>query len=89
MLHRRVLQRKRLWPEAEFVRDYHAVVESNRVDLVLVLTSMQLHFEVTKAALLAGKHVLVEKPMATTLAEGKELLEISKRAGAFCIRRRM
>ena len=71
---------QRLWPEAEFVRDYHAVVESNRVDLVLVLTSMQLHFEVTKAALLAGKPVLVEKPMATTLAEGKELLEISKKS---------
>ncbi len=69
---------QRLWPEAKFVQDYRAVVESDQVDLVLVTTSMQLHFEVSKAALLAGKHVLVEKPMATSLAEGKELLEISK-----------
>ncbi len=71
---------QRLWPESEFVRDYRAVVESNDVDLVLVTTSMQQHFEVAKAALLAGKHVLVEKPMATSLTEGKELLEIAKKS---------
>lgn len=71
---------QRLWPQAEFVRDYRAVVESADVDLVLVTTSMQMHAEITKAALLADKHVLVEKPMATTLAEGKELLEIAKKS---------
>src|SRR5215207_11667980 len=48
--------------------DYRAVVESDDVDLVLVLTSMPAHGPVAKAALQAGKHVLVEKPMAVDLA---------------------
>ena len=69
---------QRLWPGAEFVRDYTALVQSSDVDLVLVTTAMQVHGVIAKAALLAGKHVLVEKPMAPTLAEGKELLEIAK-----------
>jgi predicted dehydrogenase len=48
------------------------------VDLVLVLTSMQEHGEITRAALQAGKHVLVEKPMATNLAEAAEIVAMSK-----------
>jgi predicted dehydrogenase len=71
---------QRLWPGAEFVQDYRAVTESSDVDLVLVTTAMQVHGEIAKAGLLAGKHVLVEKPMATTLEAGKELLEIAKKS---------
>src|SRR5262249_6097180 len=41
-----------------FSTDYRTVVEANDVDLVLVLTSMQMHGPVTRAALEAGKHVL-------------------------------
>jgi predicted dehydrogenase len=54
------------------------IIEADNVDLVLVLTSMQEHFELTRAALQAGKHVLVEKPMATHLNEAAELVEMSK-----------
>lgn len=54
------------------------IFEAEDVDLVLVLTSMQEHYELTRAALLAGKHVLVEKPMATHLNEAAELVEIAK-----------
>src|SRR5688572_5608644 len=54
------------------------IIEADDIDLVLVLTSMQEHYQFTRAALLAGKHVLVEKPMATRLHEAAELVEISK-----------
>ena len=54
------------------------IIDADDVDLVLVLTSMQEHYELTRAALLAGKHVLVEKPMATHLDEAAELVEIAK-----------
>ena len=47
------------------------------IDLVLVLTSMQQHGEIAQAALEAGKHVLVEKPMAMTLPEAAELVELA------------
>ncbi len=50
------------------------------VDAVLVLTSMNEHAELAQAALRAGKHVLVEKPMATDLAAARELLKVSKGA---------
>lgn len=46
-------------------------------DVVLVLTSMNEHGPLTKAALEAGRHVLVEKPMATSLEEAAELLEVA------------
>jgi predicted dehydrogenase len=55
-----------------------AVVGSDDVDVVLVLTSMNEHGPLAKAALEAGKHVLVEKPPATTLAEAAELVELAR-----------
>ena len=56
---------------------WRAVVEDDNVDALLVLTSMREHGEITRAALEAGKHVLVEKPMATTLPEAERLLELA------------
>jgi predicted dehydrogenase len=47
------------------------------VDLVVVLTSMNEHGPLAKAALQAGRHVLVEKPMATSLEEAAELVELA------------
>ena len=54
------------------------VINDVDVDVVLVLTSMNEHGPLARAALEAGKHVLVEKPMATSLDEAAELLELSR-----------
>lgn len=61
-----------------FSTDYRSVVEADDVDLVVVTTAMPAHGPVAKAALLAGKHVLVEKPMAVTLPEASELVQLAK-----------
>jgi predicted dehydrogenase len=61
-----------------FTTDYNEVVSSDEVDLVMVLTSMLEHAEITMAALRAGKHVLVEKPMATTFEEASDIVELSR-----------
>ena len=58
--------------------DYREVLADPEIDLVLVLTSMQQHGEIARAALEAGKHVLVEKPMAMTLPEAAELVELAR-----------
>lgn len=50
-------------------------------DLMVNLTDMQEHGRLNKIALLQGKHVWSEKPMATTYREGKELLELAKKKG--------
>ncbi len=49
-------------------------VFTSDVDIVVVLTSMAAHADLATRALEAGKHVLVEKPMATTMADGRALL---------------
>lgn len=61
-----------------FVTEFDAVATSRDVDLVLVTTSMQEHSAVVKAGLRAGKHVLVEKPMALTLDDAAELVELAR-----------
>ena len=53
------------------------------IDLVYVASPNSLHYEQTKAALLAGKHVLCEKPFAPTAAEAEELIRIAKEKGLF------
>ncbi len=70
---------------ANFTTDYRAVVESDTVDLVLVLTSMPEHGPITRAALEAGKHVLVEKPMAVTLEEAAEIVELAKKSPGYLV----
>lgn len=51
------------------------------VDIVLNLTRPYEHFEVSRAALLAGKHVYSEKPLAADLAEGRELVRLAEEKG--------
>src|SRR3954453_17817654 len=52
------------------------------VDAATVVVPTPAHYEVAKAALGAGKHLLIEKPIAATLAEADELLAIAARTGA-------
>ena len=63
--------------EAEKKRD-------DRVDLVTVATPNSTHFEITKAFLENGFHVLCEKPMTMTVEEGEEIVEIAKKTGNIC-----
>ena len=57
---------------------------SDRVDLVTVATPNSTHFEITKAFLEAGFHVLCEKPMTMTVAEGEEIVKLAKSTGRIC-----
>ena len=59
------------------VRDYKDVL--GRVDAVIVAVPTPLHHEVGMAALTAGAHVLIEKPLASTVDEAKELLSVSQK----------
>jgi predicted dehydrogenase len=68
-----------------FTTDYREVVNDPSIDLILVLTSMQQHGEIAKAAVQAGKHVLVEKPMAMTLPEAAELVELARDSPGYLV----
>jgi predicted dehydrogenase len=59
----------------------HDAFADPEVDIVLNLARPYEHYEVTKAALLAGKHVYSEKPLAATWEEGKELAALAAQKG--------
>ena len=58
--------------------EYNEMLADPEVELVYIATPNSLHFEQAKAALLAGKHVLCEKPIVPTLAQLDELLSLAK-----------
>jgi len=69
------------YPGAPFYLDYHHLINSAEVDWVLVLTPIALNAPVALAAMRAGKHVFLEKPMARTLAEGQALVQTAAETG--------
>ncbi|MCH2077571.1 MAG: Gfo/Idh/MocA family oxidoreductase [Rhodobacteraceae bacterium] len=56
----------------------------DRIDLVTVATPNSTHFEITKAFLEAGFHVLCEKPMTMTVEEGEEIVKVARASGKIC-----
>ncbi|MCJ1256243.1 hypothetical protein MMC24_004064 [Lignoscripta atroalba] len=60
--------------------DPHAVINNPSVDVIFNLTSDEWHAPYTIAALEAGKHVMVEKPMTLSLASAQQILEAEKNA---------
>jgi predicted dehydrogenase len=68
-------------PGAKILQDWQQVVNDPDVDLIDICLPDNLHYEVAKAALLAGKHVYCEKPLANTAEEAWELAEIARAKG--------
>jgi predicted dehydrogenase len=66
------------YSEARIARSYKEILSDPDIELVVVNTPDAFHYEMAKAALLAGKHVVVEKPFAQTLEEAKELIRLAK-----------
>ncbi|MEM9048004.1 MAG: Gfo/Idh/MocA family oxidoreductase [Pseudomonadota bacterium] len=56
----------------------------DRIDLVTVATPNATHFEIAKAFLDAGFHVLCEKPMTMTVEEGEEIVRLARAVGRIC-----
>lgn len=72
---------KTLYPEVEGMTDYQRMIDEMELDAVVIATPVRHHFALAKASLLAGKHTLIEKPMASSAAECEELVEIADRLG--------
>ncbi|HEY7961318.1 MAG TPA: Gfo/Idh/MocA family oxidoreductase [Solirubrobacteraceae bacterium] len=67
--------------EVRAVREFDAVLEDPNVAAVILATPPQTHHALAKLALNAGKHVLVEKPLATRLQDACELAELAAQTG--------
>ncbi|WEG11107.1 Gfo/Idh/MocA family oxidoreductase [Pullulanibacillus sp. KACC 23026] len=66
---------------AEVYSDYNKLLERNDIDLISVCTPPYTHAEIAIAGLNAGKHVLVEKPMASSLEECDAMNEAAEKSG--------
>lgn len=69
----------RRYPAARTTNDYQTLLADPELDAVAVVTPVATHFQIAKEALLAGKHVLVEKPLTATAREAEELIELAER----------
>lgn len=69
----------------EDVGEIELLIGHPEIDLVYIATPPFLHFSQARAALLAGKHVICEKPLAMTVAEADELLELAQERDLLCI----
>ncbi|HEY4988425.1 MAG TPA: Gfo/Idh/MocA family oxidoreductase [Opitutaceae bacterium] len=70
-----------LYPEVEGEKNFEKMLARADIDAVVVATSVKLHFPMAKASLLAGKHTLIEKPMAASTEQCEELIEIARAKG--------
>jgi predicted dehydrogenase len=66
---------------ARWSTDYHEAVKADDVDIVDILAPNYLHAPISIAASEAGKHVIVIKPIATTLAEADQMMAAAQKAG--------
>lgn len=73
----RLKQVQAKYPAVGVTSDYAAMLADPRVEAVCVATPVRSHYALAKAALLAGKHVFVEKPMAETAAQAEELIALA------------
>ncbi len=69
------------YPEAISYPSLESILEDDTIELVIVNTPINSHFEYTKAVLLAGKHAVVEKAFTVSAAEAVELEAIAKEKG--------
>lgn len=72
---------KSLYRDLEVYQDIETMLRESTVDAVAIATPVKLHYPLAKACLESGKHVLIEKPMASSSAECEELIALAQQKG--------
>lgn len=67
--------------QVERIMTLDEILADENVDIVLNLTTPHSHYGICKKALMAGKHVYVEKPLSVTYSQGKELVNLAREQG--------
>ncbi len=71
----------RRYPSVGGTQDLARLLEDPEIDAILLATPVSTHYELSKRCLQAGKHVMVEKPLASTVEECKELIDLAAERG--------
>ena len=69
------------YPDARATTRFEKLLEDPELDAVVLATPAITHFELTRASLLAGKHVFVEKPLALSAVLGEQLVALAEERG--------
>ena len=77
----RLRHMRELYPDTEGVCDHQKLLATPGLDAVVIATPVRYHHQLAKAALMAGKHTFIEKPMAASSAECEELIQIAEQNG--------
>ena len=77
----RLAHLKMLYPEVKGETDFNNLVNNAGLDAIVIATTLKSHYAMARASLLAGKHTFIEKPMAASLEECQELIEIAEKNG--------
>ncbi len=67
-------------PGVQITADANRIFSDPEIDLAVVATPNQTHFNLARRALAAGKHVVVDKPFTTSVAEARELIALARQA---------
>jgi predicted dehydrogenase len=73
----RLAAMNKIFPSIKGVKTGDEIINDTEIDAVVVATPVFTHFALAKKALENGKHVLIEKPMTSTVAEAEELIELA------------
>lgn len=73
---------KENFPSVSITTNYETILEDPEIDAVIIATPIGTHYDLTKQALCAGKHVFVEKPLASNAEQASELVALSEEKGA-------
>lgn len=76
----RLREMQQLYPDARTTTNFRDLF-SDGIDAVAIATPVHTHYALAKEALLAGKHVFVEKPLASCSAHAEELVQIAEQRG--------
>ena len=68
---------RNIYPNIPIYNDAKSLIRESRIDAVAIITPVSTHYELAKEALESGKHVLIEKPMTSSVAEAENLIELA------------
>ncbi|HEX4577791.1 MAG TPA: Gfo/Idh/MocA family oxidoreductase, partial [Edaphobacter sp.] len=85
-----IVQRKgdeaaKAYPNVRILRSVEEALRDSAVQLIVVATPNETHFELAKQALLAGKNVVIDKPFTATSAEARELKVLAEKQGVVLV----
>src|ERR1035438_3496037 len=77
----RLAHLKSIYPEVQGTTDYRHMLNGAGLDAVVIATAVNTHYPMAKASLLAGKHTLIEKPMARSSPECHAMISVVQKRG--------